>query len=175
MIKSLQNCSITNTGSEVLLSAHFISVSSAVQDMDVMHKKVYGSYCSTFPWDAPRLLMTLFFCYWNISVVPAAMWNALMTLKERGQARGRNNCQSGTEVGLSCQAPCQRQCHTVVHPASDSSSKWGVFLGCFPSSRGGAQVQLALQAHPVSVISRSVTHVSSLLIKHDTPHLKQLR
>lgn len=173
MIKSLQNCSITNTGSEVLLSAHFISVSSAELDMDVMHKKVYGSYCSAFPWDALRLLMTLFFCYWNISVVPTAMWNALMTLKVREQACVRNNCRSGTEVGLSCQAACQRQCHTVQHPASDSSSKWGVFLKCFPLSHGGgAQAQLARQVHPASVISRmSLTFPESLSSSNTVCHI----
>lgn len=88
MIKSLQICSITNTGSEMLLSVCFISVSSAELDMGVMHKKVYGSYCSAFPWDALRLLMALFFCYWNISAVPVAMWNTLMTLEEREHVVG---------------------------------------------------------------------------------------
>lgn len=40
MIKSLQNCSITNTGSEMSLSVHLICVSSAELDMGVMHKRV---------------------------------------------------------------------------------------------------------------------------------------
>lgn len=39
MIKSLQNASIANTGSEMLLSAHLISVSSAELDIDVMQKR----------------------------------------------------------------------------------------------------------------------------------------
>lgn len=89
---------------------------------------------------------------------------------ERKGARGRNNCRSGTEVGLSCQAACQRQCHTVLHPASEGSSKWrGVFLRGFPlSDGGGAQAQLAVQAHPASVI-RSVTHVSRICL-HQTQY-----
>lgn len=39
MIKSVQNASITNTGSEVLLSAHLIPVSFAELDIDVMQKR----------------------------------------------------------------------------------------------------------------------------------------
>lgn len=135
MIKSLQNCSITNTGSEMLLSAHFTSVNSAEMDVSVVQRKAYGYYCSGFPWDALRLV-TLGFCYWNINVVAIAMWNALMTVKERKGARGRNNAQAGVKVGLDCQAACQRQCRTVPQRASGSSSEWGVFSRCFPLSHG---------------------------------------
>lgn len=81
--------------------------------------------------------MTLGFCYWNVNVVAIAMRNALMILKERKGARGRNNAQAGAQVGLGCQAACQRQCRTVPQRAHHSSSEWGVFLRCFPSSRGG--------------------------------------
>lgn len=178
MIKSLQNCSLTNTGSEMLLSAHFISVNSAELELDVMQKKAYGSYCSGFPWGSLGLLATLGFCCWNVNVVPIAMWNALMTLKERKGARGRNNAQAGVKVGLDCQAACQRQCRTVPQRASGSSLEWGVFSRCFPLSHGGgASSQLALQVNPASVISRSITHVFRvfLFIKDEMPQLKQFR
>lgn len=153
MMKSLQNCSITNTRTEVLLSARFISVSSAEPDMDVMHKKPYGSYCSAFPWDSqivndPDFLLLEHRCGTNCYV-------KCFDDTERKGACGRNNAQASIEVGLSCQAASQRQCRTVLHPTSGSSSKWEVFLRCFPLSHGdGAQLQLALQAHPASVISR---------------------
>lgn len=39
MIKSLQNGSIMNTGSQMLVSAHLISVSSAELDIDEMQKR----------------------------------------------------------------------------------------------------------------------------------------
>lgn len=163
-------------GSEMLLSAHLISVNSAELDMDVIHKKLYGSYWSAFPWDALRLLMTLGFCYWNISVVPVAMWSALMTLKEREHVVGIivDQVQKWGWAARQCvRDSATLFCIQPVRvPPSGGEYFWEAFL-C-----------LMAVVHRHNLLCKHILpqwsevwpmFPESVFIKHNMPHLKQLR